>query len=161
MTEHQDALTIERQLDAPREEVWAMWADPQRFATWYGPTGATIPVATFDLRVGGRRLVCMEVAGPDGPMRMWFAGEFREVVPHERLVYTEYVSDEDGAPRADMSTDGHPVTTEVQVRLEADGDRTTMTMTHVGIPRDSPGAMGWTMALDKLDACLQDSTRHP
>jgi uncharacterized protein YndB with AHSA1/START domain len=152
-----DRLTIERHFDAPREQVWAMWADPDQFATWYGPTGATIPVATFDLRVGGGRLVCMEVPGPDGPMRMWFAGEFREVVTQERLVYTEFMSDEHGAPRADMAPDGHPATTEVHVQLDAEGDCTRMTMTHVGIPSDSPGAMGWTMALDKLDTRLQAS----
>jgi uncharacterized protein YndB with AHSA1/START domain len=152
MTDH---LTIERQLDAPREQVWAMWVDPDQFATWYGPTGATIPVATFDLRVGGRRLVCMEMPGVDGPTRMWFAGEFLEIVPHERLVYTEFMSDERGAPRTDMAPDGHPATTEVHVQLDADGDRTRMTMTHVGIPTDSPGAMGWTMAFDKLDTRIQ------
>jgi uncharacterized protein YndB with AHSA1/START domain len=137
-----------------------MWTDPDHFAAWYGPTGATIPVAHFDLRVGGRRLVCMEVVTPDGPARMWFAGEFREVVPHERLVYTEFVSDEQGSPLADMTPEGHPDTTEVRVQLEADGDRTTMTMTHLGIPSDSPGAMGWSMAFDKLDAHLRTDTRH-
>jgi uncharacterized protein YndB with AHSA1/START domain len=160
MTEHDDTLTIERRLDAPRAQVWAMWADPLHFATWYGPTGATIPVAEFDLRVGGRRLVCMEVTREDGPARMWFAGEFREVMPPERLVYTEFLSDEHGAPLADLTPDGHPATTEVRVTLEADGDHTTMTLTHVGIASDSPGAMGWSMALDSLDARLQASTPH-
>lgn len=38
----------------------------------------------------------MEVATPNGPMRMWFTGEYVEVVPHERLVYTESISDEEG-----------------------------------------------------------------
>lgn len=154
MTDH---LTIERQLDAPQDEVWAMWADPEHFAAWYGPTGATIPVAEFDLRVGGRRLVCMEVTTPDGPRRMWFAGEFRTVEPHERLVYTEFTSDEHGATLGEV--------TEVDVRLQPDGSRTLMTLTHVGIASDSPGAMGWTTALDKLAATLQartvEQSSHP
>jgi hypothetical protein len=46
----------------------------------------------------------------------------------------------------------HPVTTEVRVELEAVGSRTELVVTHVGIPADSPGATGWVMALDKLDA---------
>jgi len=47
---------------------------------------------------------------------------------------------------------GHPTTTEVRVEFAAVGGRTTMVMTHSGIPADSPGAIGWTMALDKLVA---------
>jgi uncharacterized protein YndB with AHSA1/START domain len=102
--------------------------------------------------------VCMEVVTPEGPARMWFAGEFREVVPPERLVYTEFVSDEHGVPLIEMTPEGHPATTEVRVQLDADGDRTTMTLTHLGIPSDSPGATGWVMALFKL-AVLLDSSR--
>ena len=44
----------------------------------------------------------------------------------------------------------HPTTTEVRVKLEDIGGSTKMVMTHAGIPSDSPGAAGWTMALDKL-----------
>lgn len=146
----QHDLRIERRLDASPAQVWAMWTDPEQFATWYGPTSASVPVAEFDLRVGGRRRVCMEVNG----MRMWFGGEFVEIAPTERLAYTEFMADEDGAPRADMVPAGHPATTEVRVQLTADGDGTLMTMTHVGIPSDSPGATGWTMAFDKLDALI-------
>jgi hypothetical protein len=42
----------------------------------------------------------------------------------------------------------------VTVELEADGPRTRLRLTHAGIPADSPGAMGWTMAFDQLDAHL-------
>ena len=73
-----------------------MWTDPEHFKEWYGPQGATIPVAKMDVRVGGTRLVCMEMAFPDGPMQMWFTGEYREVVENQLLVYTESTSDEHG-----------------------------------------------------------------
>ena len=92
----QDAVTIERSFDAPVDLIWQMWTDPEHFTAWYGPDGATIPVAKMDVRVGGTRLVCMEVQTPNGPMQMWFTGEYREVVENERLVYTESMSDENG-----------------------------------------------------------------
>ena len=153
-----NAVVIERVFDAPAELVWKMWTEAEHFAVWYGPTGATIPVARMDARVGGSRLVCMEMQTPNGPMKMWFAGEYREVVEHRRLVYTESMSDEHGnilAP-TDMGTpEDHPTTTEITVELDDLGDRTKMVMTHVGIPADSPGAMGWNMALDKLAAHLE------
>jgi hypothetical protein len=50
------------------------------------------------------------------------------------------------------SAHGDALTTEVRVELEDIGGRTKMVMTHAGIPGDSPGAIGWAMALDKLAA---------
>jgi uncharacterized protein YndB with AHSA1/START domain len=154
----QDSVVIERTLDATPRVVWQMWTDPERFAAWYGPSGATIPVAQMDVRVGGRRLVCMEVHTPNGQMRMWFTGEYREVVENERLVYTESMADEHGnvvSPAAMGMPDGHPATTEIRVELEALDGRTRMVMTHRGVAGDSPGAAGWEMAFDKFVAVLE------
>jgi uncharacterized protein YndB with AHSA1/START domain len=154
----QDAVVIERTFDAPVDLIWQMWADPEHFKAWYGPDGATIPVAKMDVRVGGARLVCMEMQTPNGPMQMWFTGEYREVVENERLVYTESMSDEHGnvlSPSDMGMPEGHPTTTEVRVELENVGGRTKMVMTHLGVPADSPGAAGWAMALDKLAARVE------
>jgi uncharacterized protein YndB with AHSA1/START domain len=151
----QDAVRIERTFDAPVDLIWKMWTEPEHFKAWYGPAGATIPVAKMDVRVGGTRLVCMEMQSPDGPMQMWFTGEYQDVMENERLVYTESIADENGnvlSPSEMGMPDGHPATTEVRVELEDVGGRTKMVMTHVGVPGDSPGAVGWAMALDKLAA---------
>ena len=156
MTDHtkpRDAVVIERTFDAPASLVWQMWVDPDHFAAWYGPAGVTIPVARMDVRVGGSRLVCMEMQTPSGARQMWFTGEYREVVPTSRLVYTEAMADEHGnvlSPEQMGMPTGHPAVTEIIVELEDIAGRTKMIMTHVGIPADSPGAMGWNMALDKL-----------
>lgn len=161
-TDPRDAVVIERILDAPVDLVWRMWTEPDHFAAWYGPDGATVPVAKMDVRVGGTRLVCMEVHTPDGPTRMWFTGEYRTVVENELLVYTDAMADEDGnvlAPDVVGLPEGHPTTTEVRVELNDLGDRTKMVMTHVGIPADSPGAAGWQMAFAKLAAHI-DLHRH-
>ena len=95
----------------------------------------------------------MEMQSPNGPMQMWFTGDYREVVENERLVYTESMADEHGnvlAPSAMGMPEGHPTTTEISVELEGVDGRTKMVMTHAGIPSDSPGATGWIMAFDKL-----------
>ena len=151
----QDAVVIERNLDAPVDLIWQMWTYPEHFKAWYGPDGTTIPVAKMDVRVGGSRLVCMEMRTSDGPMRMWFTGEYLEVIENVRIVYTESMSDENGkvlSPSDMGMPDGHPTTTEVRVELEGVRGRTKMVMTHSGVPSDSPGAAGWAMALDKLAA---------
>jgi len=105
----------------------------------------------------------MEMQTPNGPMQMWFTGEYREVVENQRLVYTESMSDENGnvMTASDLNMpDDHPTTTEVRVELEDVGGRTKMVMTHAGIPADSPGAAGWTMALDKLAARVEAHGNH-
>jgi uncharacterized protein YndB with AHSA1/START domain len=151
----EDAVVIERTLEAPADLVWKMWTEAEHFKAWYGPTGAAIPVADMDVRVGGSRFVGMQMETPNGAMQMWFTGEYREVVPHERLVYTESMADQNGnvmSPASMGMPEGHPETTEVIVQLEDLGGRTRMVMTHVGVPADSGGAGGWAMAFDKLDA---------
>lgn len=80
-------------------------------------------------------------------------GEYREVTPTDRLAYTESMSDEHGNVKspADMGMpEGHPETTEVYVELTDLDGRTKTVLTHVGIPAESPGAGGWSMAHEKL-----------
>jgi uncharacterized protein YndB with AHSA1/START domain len=156
-----DAVVLERSFDAPVDLIWQMWTDPEHFKAWYGPDGATIPVAKMDVRVGGTRLVCMEMQSPNGPMQMWFTGDYRQIVENERLVYTESMADEDGnvlAPSAMGMPEGHPTTTEITVEFQEVNGRTKMVMTHAGIPSDSPGATGWIMAFDKLAAYVATRT---
>jgi len=147
------AVVIERTFDAPIDVVWQMWTEPEHFKAWYGPGGASIPVAEMDVQVGGSRLVCMEMQTPNGPMTMWFTGEYVEVDNPSRLVYTESMADENGnvlsAAEAGMP-DGHPMITHVIVELEPSGDGTKLVLTHAGVPADSPGAQGWNMAIDAL-----------
>ena len=148
-------LVMERVFDAPVDTIWDLWTNAEHFRRWYGPDGVVIPEATIDATVGGRRLVCMEMDTPGGAMRMWFGGEHLEVTRPTRLVYTEAMCDEHGVPTpADQLPPGHGGVTEVRVELEDLDGRTRLVLTHVGIPADSPGATGWTMALAKLAASL-------
>ena len=158
-----DDVVIERTFDAPAAVMWQMWTDPEHFKNWYGPTGASIPVAKMDVRVGGARLVCMEMHTPKGPMQMWFTGEYLDVVENERLVFTESMADKDGnvmSPSDMGMPEGHPTTTEVRVELDDIGGRTRMVLTLVGIPSGSPGEAGWVMAFDKLAAYARTRTRR-
>lgn len=153
-----EAVVIERTLAANAELVWKMWTDPDHFKKWYGPKGFSVPVAEFNLTVGGNRLVCM--ASPDESMKMWTTGEHLKIEANQRLVYTESVADENGnvlPPSAMGMPEGYPTTTEVTVNLERLGDQTKMVLTHAGIPADSPGASGWNQAFDKLEIYI-DST---
>ena len=150
-TNSKDAVVIERTFNAPQNLIWQMWTEPGHFKKWYGPQGFSVPVADMDMRVGGKRLICM--ASPDGSMKMWTTGEYTEIVPTGRLVYTESPADENGnvvSPSAMGMPEGYPATTEVTVLLEDLGGRTKMVMTHAGVPAASGAGGGWEQAFDKM-----------
>jgi uncharacterized protein YndB with AHSA1/START domain len=151
---YQESVVLERVFDAPIDLVWRMWTDPTSFKAWYGPAGATVPVAELDLRPGGRRRVAMGM----GPSVMWFAGQHLEVDEPTRLVYTETIADEHGNPISPESLGMPPKTpgtTEVTVVLEEVDGGTRVTLTHAGVPAESGAARGWNGAFDKLDAQLR------
>src|SRR6476660_2136273 len=87
MTAGADELTflLERVLPASRSLVFRMHAEPDLLAQWWGPKGFTAPSVELDVRVGGRYRIAMQP--PEGD-RFFLAGEFREVDPGTRLVYT-------------------------------------------------------------------------
>ncbi len=151
------SVVIERTFNAPIDKVWSMWAESENFMKWYGPEGAKIPTAQMDVRVGGKRLVGMEVNTPNGPMTMWLAGEYLVVDPVTKLAYTEVMSDKEGnflAPSAMGMPGDEPEVTTVTVELRDCGETTEMTMTHAGVPAGSPGEAGWNMAIGKLAKLL-------
>ncbi len=155
MSDQQDWVRIEREFDAPIDLVWQMWTDAELFKQWYGPNGMSVPVAEMDVTVGGTRKVCMAMQSPERSMSMWFTGVYKEVSAPHRLVYTESMCDEAGniiPPQSMGMPDSFPDITEVIVELSAEGSKTKMIMTHVGVPEGSAGAGGWNQAFDKLGA---------
>jgi uncharacterized protein YndB with AHSA1/START domain len=79
-------LALTRLIDAPREKVYRAWTDPTLLKQWFAPEPWTTTLAELDVRPGGASLVVMR--GPDGnefPNR----GVYLEVVPNERLVFTD------------------------------------------------------------------------
>ena len=88
-----ERMVITRVFDAPRALVWKAWTDPQYVMQWWGPKGFTSPSCEIDFRVGGKFLCCMK--SPDG-WEGWNAGEYHEIVLHEKIVYSMYFADSKG-----------------------------------------------------------------
>ena len=88
-------MLMSRVVMAPRELVWKAWTDPVHLAKWWGPRGFSSPRCELDLRVGGQLRVDMQ--HPDGTVRPMI-GEFLEIVPPERLVFTAMPLDPSGKP---------------------------------------------------------------
>lgn len=79
-------IRIERQFDAPKHLVYKAWTTPELIKRWWNAKRGTVTIADVDLRVGGAwRWVMMT----DRNFEVAFHGEYREIVPNERLVFTE------------------------------------------------------------------------
>jgi uncharacterized protein YndB with AHSA1/START domain len=157
-----DAIVVERIFDAPIDLIWQLWTQPEHFKHWYGPADFRVVAAEVDLRVGGQHLICMEKT--DGSMKFWTVGEYTEIIPHERLVYTDSMADETGRillPAEFGMPDEYPIKTVVTVLLEDLDGRTKMVMTHAGVPANEEGASaGWEQAFDKLIAYTETILKH-
>jgi uncharacterized protein YndB with AHSA1/START domain len=79
-------LVLSRIIDAPREKVWRCWTDPELLKQWFVPKPWTIAAVDVDVRPGGRSNITMrDPEGNDYPN----AGVYLEVVPNEKLVFTD------------------------------------------------------------------------
>jgi uncharacterized protein YndB with AHSA1/START domain/DNA-binding transcriptional ArsR family regulator len=109
-------ILITREFDAPKHLVYKAWTTPELVKRWWHANRGEMTIAEIDLRVGGMwRYVSVT---PDG-FEVGFHGEFREVVPNERLVSTEVY---EGIPDAEEHAALDTLTL-----TEVDG-RTTLTV---------------------------------
>lgn len=150
-------MVFTRAFHASRRRVWEAWTDPEVLKLWWGPKGFTTPVYRIDLRVGGAYFSCMR--SPDGK-DFCSTGTFKEVVPMERLVYTDSFADEDGnaVPASHYGMPGEwPMETLVTLELTEDGETTKITMRSSGSPEGMASEMaraGWNESFDKLEEYL-------
>ncbi len=79
-------ILITRDFNAPRHLVYQAWTTPELVKRWWSANRGEVTVADVDLRVGGRwRWVIVTDEG----VEVGFHGEYRELIPNERIVYTE------------------------------------------------------------------------
>jgi uncharacterized protein YndB with AHSA1/START domain len=81
-----DQILITREFDAPKHLVYKAWTTPELVKRWWNAKRGEVTVAEIDLRVGGAWRYVMVA---DGGQEVAFHGEYREIVPNERIVSTE------------------------------------------------------------------------
>ena len=81
-----EQILITREFDAPRELVYKAYTTPELVRRWWHAKRGEMTVCEIDLRVGGEWRYVMIA---DGDMEVAFHGEYREIIPNERLVATE------------------------------------------------------------------------
>jgi uncharacterized protein YndB with AHSA1/START domain len=80
-------ITITRVFDAPREEVWRAWTEPERIAQWWGKRGWSTPVSSVELDVRPGGVFRLNSINDEDGREMPIDAVYTEVVEHERLVF--------------------------------------------------------------------------
>ena len=94
-------ILIKREFDAPRELVYRAYTEPELVRRWWHANRGEMTVCEIDLRVGGGWRFVMEAPNYG---EVAFHGEYRELVPNERLVSTEVFEPYPDSPALDTLT---------------------------------------------------------
>jgi len=81
-------LLVTRLFDAPPSMVYQAWSRPELFQRWWMPrsaSGISLLSCDMDVRTGGKYRLEFGTGGSDS---MAFYGKYLEVVPNERIVWT-------------------------------------------------------------------------
>ena len=138
-------VRLHRVLRAPPQRVYRAFLEPGALAKWLPPYGFTCTVHHLEARVGGTfRMSFHNFAGGGGHS---FGGEYLELVPHQRIRYSD-VFDDPNLPGQIMVT--------VVLRAVASG--TDLQITQEGVPDVIPEDgcyLGWQQSLRQLAALVE------
>jgi uncharacterized protein YndB with AHSA1/START domain len=141
-----EQILITREFDAPKHLVYKAITTPELLKRWWNAKRGEVTVAEIDLRVGGK---WRSVMVADDGTEVAFHGEYREIVPNERIVSTEVY---EGAPGGDENGTVNTITL-----VENDGRTTMTTLVHAPSKEirdaiiESGMEAGLQEALDLLD----------
>jgi uncharacterized protein YndB with AHSA1/START domain len=132
------SLTVDQVIDARPDTVFRLLTDPDLYARWFGPAGATTTVEEMELTLGGRLQLRICFPGTDFEVRI--EGFYEVIEPPARLVHTWRSMDEQ-------------LVTTVAFEIEPHGTRTRLRVNHRGFvdPVDlEQNQCGWTEHLSTL-----------
>jgi uncharacterized protein YndB with AHSA1/START domain len=96
-----EQILITREFDAPKHLVYKAFTTPELVKRWWHANRGEMTVAEIDLRVGGKWRYVMVA---EGDFEVGFHGEYREIVPNERIVSTEVYEGMPGAEAVNTMT---------------------------------------------------------
>ena len=146
----EDQILIRREFDAPKHLVYQAFTTPELVKRWWNAKRGEVTIAEVDLQVGGKWRYVMVA---DDGSEVGFHGEYREIVPNERLVSTEIY---EGLPEGVSEEEGGTVNTVTFEEAEARTTVTILVQAPSKVARDAIIESGMELGLqDALDLLEQ------
>jgi uncharacterized protein YndB with AHSA1/START domain len=130
-------IRLQRLLPASPQEVFEAWTDPESLRQWFCPGTVSLTSVELDARVGGHFRIVMR----DETKDLVHSGEYREITPPRRLVFTW------------RSSGTYDQETLVTVELHPRGSKTELVLTHERLPDANAAGKhedGWRSIVEKL-----------
>lgn len=145
-------ITLTKTINAPIARVWRAWTDEKQVAQWWAPNGFTNPICQVDAKIGGKIYILMQAGNSMGPMsgmKAPMGGVFKEIIPNQKIVFTNFALGESGEHLLEGLT---------TATFEDVGDNAIKLTVHTGAAGTAPGVeqmlggmeQGWKEQLDKL-----------
>lgn len=139
------SMTVNHVIEASPERVYEAFVDPDELAAWLPPEGFSGEIHEFHATEGGTFRMSFNADSEElEPYASTFHGTYEELVPGERIVYTEAFESDDPGMAGDMTT---------TVTFEQAPSGTEVTVRQAGIPEAIPpenANEGWTDSLENL-----------
>lgn len=162
-----DVFIINRSFTAPQKLVFDMWTNPEQFAKWMGPTGATMEIINATIKEGAS--LQYKMFNADGSS-MFGKVNYLKIHPHDLLIYTQNFCDENGKLKKPPFTDLWPDMMLTTVTFTDEGDnetRVTLRWEVYGEASDAERDMfhqakdgmtlGWWGSFNKLEELISDT----
>ncbi|WP_282045655.1 SRPBCC family protein [Roseibium album] len=145
-----------RILNAPPEEVWDAWTQPELMKQWFCPLGMKAVEVEANLEIGGSFRIVMDAS--DASMRpppemgnfLTAYGTYRHIEPQKELVFS-------------WAWEGRNETSQVTITLASRGDKTELVLRHDGLMDEASRIFhedGWTPTLENLLHYLKDREKQ-
>ena len=135
-------LTFTQVLAAPRELMFRVFSESEHVKQWWGPEGWSMPVCTIDFRPGGTWFYC--IRNDEGEEHCAKA-VYREIVPPERIVFTDNMVDAGGSPiegfpprRVSVTFDNIDGKTRLKVHVQLESAADLKKLVDMGFVRHFP-----------------------
>ncbi len=148
---------IEKTFNASPEKVFSAWTDPEKLMKWYAPDDCTIHFKKIKIETGGQFHSC--ISNPQFG-DCWCIGEYKEVLPHTRIVFTLINADENGKPiiPADIGMDPDwPGKTLVTVTFTEENGKTKLQLRQTvsqELAKKTGAYPSWLQMLNKMQTMI-------
>lgn len=145
-------LTLRRVFNVSIERAFEAWTKAEVLASWFGPVGFAVTTSEINLRRGGEYLIVIQ--SPEGVVIKHF-GEYVEVTPPERLVFTWLLENQACSGGKNQCAE-----TLVSIDFRRVGESTEIRLVHEQLPskeaRDGH-AFGWSSTFDSFEFFVKTS----